>query len=384
MILTYRFRVKDGSAGKRLNRHAKAANLVWNYCCEIQRRAQDKWTAGLPTKWPTAFDLINLCSGSSVELGVNSDTIQTICRQFVASRTTHRQCPRFRASGGAKRSLGWVPFTSRSIKIDGATATYVKRKYAFWKSRQIKNIKAGCFAQDARGRWYVCFQCEIPENLPTEPGIIGIDLGLKSLATLSDGTGIEAPKHFRKYEEKLATAQRAGNRRHAKAIHAKIANSRKDFLHKASTKIARENELIVVGNVNAAALGQTRMAKSVYDAGWSMFRNMLRYKASRHGARYIEADERWTSATCSACGVRSGPKGIAGLQIRHWVCSDCGESHDRDVNAAKNILRVGLERQALVGEAPSLSGGDVNAGCDTISARIRELVNNNHTNRNTM
>jgi putative transposase len=104
--------------------------------------------------------------------------------------------------------------------------------------------------------------------------------------------------------------------------------------------------LIVVGNVKAAKLAKTQMAKSVLDAGWSMFRNQLRYKASRHGARYVEADERWTSATCSSCHARSGPKGIAGLRMRDWGCCECGVVHDRDLNAALNILSLGLERGA--------------------------------------
>jgi transposase len=97
------------------------------------------------------------------------------------------------------------------------------------------------------------------------------------------------------------------------------------------------------------------MAKSVLDAGWSMFRNQLEYKmARRPQASCIIADERYTSVTCSSCGARSGPKGIAGLQVRHWECSECGTSHNRDVNAALNILRVGLERQAPAEEIPVL------------------------------
>ena len=151
---------------------------------------------------------------------------------------------------------------------------------------------------------------------------------------------------YRKYEAALASAQRDGNKRRAKAINAKIANARRDQMHKATTKIARENRLIVVGDVNAAQLKQTRIAKSVSDASWTMFRRQLEYKASRHQAIYIEADERFTSVTCSECGSLSGPKGIAGLRIRQWECSDCGTSHDRDVNAAHNILRVGLSAQA--------------------------------------
>ena len=120
-----------------------------------------------------------------------------------------------------------------------------------------------------------------------------------------------------------------------------------------SNKLIRENCLIVVGNVNAGNLAKTKMAKSVLDAGWSTFRSMLNYKASRHSALYLEVDEKFTTQTCSACGLRpeSRPRGIAGLGIREWVCSDCGVLHDRDINAAQNILKLGLSVQPLVEES---------------------------------
>src|SRR5690606_19790527 len=133
--------------------------------------------------------------------------------------------------------------------------------------------------------------------------------------------------------------------RRVRAIHAKIVNAREHQLHEATTRIVRDNALIVVGNVNAARLAKTRMAKSVLDASWAIFRNQLRYKASRHGARYVEADERWTTVTCSSCAARSGPQGQKGLRVRQWVCSECGSIHDRDQNAALNILFAGAERR---------------------------------------
>jgi IS605 OrfB family transposase len=308
-------------------------------------------------RWPTAFDLIKLCTGAAAELGLHSDTVAAVCRQFAASRDAKRQCPRFRASGGSKRALGWIPFIPRAVKIDGDAIVYLKRRFRFWNSRELGGeFKAGCFAQDARGRWYISFQCAVADDLPTGNGSVGIDLGLKHLAACTDGTKVPALKHYRRYEEALAVAQRAGNKRRVQAIHAKIANTRRHHLHEQSTKIARENGLIVVGNVNAGQTAKTRMAKSVLDASWSLFRNMLAYKASRHRARYMQVNERRTTQTCSCCGSipDSSPKGMGALGMRHWVCSDCGESHDRDINAARNSLRVGLERQALAGEIPTL------------------------------
>src|SRR5262245_46034766 len=237
-------------------------------------------------KWPSAFDLVKLCTGAGKELGLHSDTVQTICRDFAARRDAIRRCPRWRS---AKKSLGWVPFIKRAVQVEGSRVTYLKRRFHVWLSREIGGeIKAGCFVQDARGRWYVAFQCEVPDGLPTGAGEIGIDLGLKKLAACSDGSVVPALRHYRRYEAALAKASRARNRRRVAAIHAKIANARRHHLHEQSTRIARENRLIAVGNVNAIKLVKTRMAKSVLDASWSPFRNQLRYKAGRHGARYVE------------------------------------------------------------------------------------------------
>jgi putative transposase len=348
-IISYKFRVKDATTGKRLARHAWGCNQVWNFCVATQREAQKRQASGMVTRWPSAFDLIKLCTGGGAVLGLHSDTVSTVCRQFAASRDLHRKCPRFRASDGPKRALGWVPFIPRAVQIDGPQVTYLKRRFWFWKSRDLpESVKAGCFTQDARGRWFVVFQCEVTDDLPTGNGRVGIDLGLKTLATLSDGAIIPALRHYRQYEAALAVAQRAGNKRRVRAIHAKIANARKHQLHEASTRIARENALIVVGNVSSTKLAKTKMAKSVLDASWGMLKSQLAHKARRYGARFIEVNEAWTTQTCSCCGEIpvSSPKGMGALGIRHWTCSACGESHDRDVNAARNILRVGLERQA--------------------------------------
>src|SRR5690606_6751462 len=197
-------------------------------------------------RWPSAFDLIKLCTGSAAELGLHSDTVQTICRQFAASRDLHRRCPRFRASFGAKRALGWIPFIPRAVKIDGDAAVYLKRRFRFWKHRGIEGVfRAGSFVQDARGLWYVSFQCEVADDLPVGNGEIGIDLGLKTLATCSDGAEIPALRHYRQYERALGKAQRAGRKKIARGIQAKIANARKHHLHVASKRLADANSLIV-------------------------------------------------------------------------------------------------------------------------------------------
>jgi IS605 OrfB family transposase len=181
---------------------------------------------------------------------------------------------------------------------------------------------------------------------------VGVDLGLKHLATLSTGQTIAAPQFYRAGEHKLATAQRARKTaKRVRALHAKAANRRKDFLHKESTKLTTQYGLIVIGDTSPATLAKTRLAKSVLDAGWADLRRMLSYKAMMHGGGTLEVSEAYTTQICSCCGSlpKGRPKGSADLRIREWTCGACGAHHDRDVNAARNILRLGL--QSLAGGA---------------------------------
>ncbi len=200
------------------------------------------------------------------------------------------------------------------------------------------------FSRDRRGNWYLNIAMAVAEaHLRWPVRGVGIDLGLKDLAKLSDGAAIEAPGSYRAAERALGKAQRARKRKRVQALHAKIANKRRDFLHNETRKLITKFDHVVVGNVNASGLAKTSMAKSVYDVSWSTFRAQLAYKAVKHGAWFQEVDERFTTQICSNCGSLpdSRPKGIADLGIREWRCSDCGTLHDRDLNAAKNILRRG-------------------------------------------
>jgi IS605 OrfB family transposase len=244
-----------------------------------------------------------------------------------------------------KKSLGWVPLKGRNIKETKDGFHFHGREFRVFKSRDLPSgarITDGTnFSRDARGNWFlnVCVEYEQPEQRQMSSGV-GIDLGLKSFADLSTGETIDNPRHFRAFEEKLGKAQRARKKRRAASIHARIANSRRDFLHKLSHRIVREFDYIAVGNVSASKLAKTNMAKSVADAGWSSFRAMLAYKAIKHGAWFEEVNESFSSQVCSSCGTLpdSRPKGITDLGVRQWVCSGCGVAHDRDTNAALNIL----------------------------------------------
>ncbi len=317
---------------------ARSVNLVWNYCGNIHNDSKR-----LNRRWPSYVDLCALVAGSTKMLGIQSDTLQDVVKFWCRSRSVKKRRPRWRISEGPKRSLGWVPFQSgRAIKINGDAVAFFGKKYRLWLSRAIpKDIRSGSFSKDASGRWFLNLNVAVDNDRLTGLSQVGIDLGLKSLATTSDGVVIENPRHLRSLAGKLAKAQRAGRKAIARKIHRKIAAKRRHFLHEVSAKIARENALIWVGNVNSVSLARTRMAKSVLDAGWGMLRSQLRYKAIRHGALFVDTDERWSTQTCSDCGRIGGPRGLKGLRVRQWECEGCGSSHDRDVNAARNILASG-------------------------------------------
>jgi IS605 OrfB family transposase len=177
---------------------------------------------------------------------------------------------------------------------------------------------------------------------------VGIDLGLKDTATCSNGLRLEAHRFYRNAQEQLAKAQRANKKKRVKAIHAKIKNKRLDAIHKFTARVVRENAFIVIGNVSGSGLAKTKMAKSVLDAGWFMLKTQFEYKSKAMQAEFLEINEAYTTQACSRCGCISdgSPKGRTGLGIREWACSECGAHHNRDVNAAMNILALGHQRLA--------------------------------------
>ena len=350
MILTYKYRIKDRSARKALRRHAYAVNQVWNWCVAQQRDIEARYRGGAPKrKWASYIDLAKSCEGVGKDIDLHQQSVRSVCKQFVTSRDKIRRSSCFRASSGSKRALGWVPFQKQSRQVGGNSIVYLGKRYRFWEGGRPlpEAAKGGAFVEDTLGRWYVCFHVEISEGRQAGNAKIGIDLGLKVMATCSDGVTIEAPRIYRQHEQQLAVAQRASNKRRIKAIHAKIKNCRRDFIHKATAKLVRENALIAVGNVDSVKLAKTRMAKSVLDAGWSMFKAQLRYKCQLARAAYFDIDEMFTTQMCSRCGIvpDSSPKGMGALGIRAWKWSECGANHDRDVNAARNIFALALSAQ---------------------------------------
>ena len=200
-------------------------------------------------------------------------------------------------------------------------------------------MKTGSFTQDALGRWYVNVQCDVADAVePVGHLALGIDLGLTHPIPCADGVHYSRANLTRHYAKALALAQRAHKKKRVKAIHARIAHVRKDWTHHVTTAVARRAKRIVIGDVSSTTLVKTRFAQSTYDAAWGLVRSQLHYKAVRLAGDCVDGNERFSSVTCADCGARSGPRGLSGLGVRTWVCNCCGVMHERDVNAARNIL----------------------------------------------
>ena len=344
---TLRVRIKDKHA-KALDAMACEVNFVWNFVNELSYKHLQR-----TGEFFSAYDIAKYTAGASKEgLKIHSQTVQGVAEEYVTRRKQFKKAKlRWRVSRGSRKSLGWIPFKVGAVTYKNGQLRYAGQFFRLWDSYDLADYKlrSGSFSQDARGRWYANLCVEVEEQKFEGKSSVGIDLGLKDFVTLSTGEKIEAQRIYRGAEQALAVAQRANKKQRVKAIHAQIANRRKDFLHKLSTRLVHEHGAIFVGNVNASGLAKTKMAKSVLDAGWSTFRTMLQYKSDHAGVLFDEVNEAFSTQTCSSCGSlpESRPKGIAGLGIREWTCTECGEIHDRDTNAAKNILVAGRRHLAV-------------------------------------
>jgi len=220
-------------------------------------------------------------------------------------------------------------------------------------SRDLPSVPSSVTViKEADGRYYASFVVERQATpLPGCGREIGIDLGLASLAVTSDGDVIANPRFLRAKERKLARAQRGLSRtrkgsanraraRHRVAVlHRKVRQTRLDHAHKIAFRLVRDNQAVYAEDLCVSGLARTRLARSVHDAGWSQLLRLMEEKAAQYGRTFARIGRfEPTSQVCSACGVKDGPKP---LQVRQWTCQACGTAHDRDVNAARNILAAG-------------------------------------------
>ena len=289
---------------------------------------------------------------SSVPLQQALRHLQTAFVNFWAKRAKYPQFKRKDGPQSAEYTTSAFKWEGQSLKLAKMDAPLAIR----W-SRTIPKaakVTTVTVSRDTAGRYFVSLLCDdAVAAKPAAQGKVGIDLGLTHFAILSNGEKIAAPNTFRKNEAKLAKLQRRlakktkGSNRRKKArlkvakLHAKIADSRRDFLHKLSTRLVNENQVIAVESLSVSNMQKNRcLAKSISDASWAEFVRQLEYKANWYGRTLVGID-RWypSSKRCSDCGhtVSKLP-----LSVREWVCPECGTLHDRDINAARNVLAAGL------------------------------------------
>jgi putative transposase len=295
---------------------------------------------------------------SSVVLQQALADLNAAYRNFFASATGKRKGPkvappRFRSRRDRRQAIRFTANALFKVLANGRLRLPKIGDVEVRWSRGLPAVPSSVTViKDAAGRYFASFVVTVdPTPLPEAAAECGIDLGLGHFAVLDDGTKVAAPRFLRRAEKKLKRAQRdlsrkeKGSNRREKArvkvarAYARVTDARRDFHHKLSTRVIRENQAVYVEDLSVRGLVRTRLAKSVHDAGWSAFVNMLEYKAKLYGRDFRRIGRfEPTSQVCSSCGVKDGPKP---LSVRAWQCRECGAVHDRDVNAARNILALG-------------------------------------------
>ncbi|MET7783007.1 RNA-guided endonuclease TnpB family protein [Streptomyces sp. NPDC005388] len=318
-----------------------------------QERVNYNQTSAMLTAWKKTEELAYLNEVSSVPLQQTLRHLQTAFTHFFGKRAKY---PRFKSRKKTRKSAEYTTSAFRFRNGELRLAKMSEPLRIVWSRPLPEGAKPSTVtvSQDSAGRWFVSLLCEDPsvQPLPATGQAVGVDVGLNHLLTLSTGEKIANPRHERRDRAALAKAQRrlakkekgSANRARARLkvakIHARIADRRRDTLHKITTRLVRDNQTIVIEDLTVRSMVKNRkLARAISDAAWSEFRSMLEYKAAWYGREVIAVD-RWfpSSRLCSACNTLQDKMP---LNVRTWTCG-CGITHDRDVNAAHNLLAAGL------------------------------------------
>ena len=355
----YRFYPTDAQAAE-LSRTFGCVRKVYNMALDArtkawtrQERVNYNQTSALLTAWKRTEELAYLNEVSSVPLQQTLRHLQVAFTNFFGKRAKY---PRFKSRKKSRKSAEYTTSGFRFREGKLTPAKMAEPLDIVW-SRPLPEVAAPStvtVSQDAAGRWFVSMLCDDTISpSPATTSAVGIDLGITCLATLSTGEKITNPRHERKDRARLARAQRELSRKaqgnganRAKArvkvarIHARIADRRRDFLHKLTTRLVRENQTVVIEDLTVRSMVKNhKLARAISDAAWSDMRMMLEYKTAWYGRQLVVVD-RWfpSSKLCGACGTI---RAKLPLNVRTWTC-ECGTVRDRDVNAAKNLLAAGL------------------------------------------
>ncbi|MCX5012103.1 transposase [Streptomyces sp. NBC_00555] len=357
----FRFRFyPDDAQASELSRTFGCVRKVYNLALSAraeawarQERVNYAQTSGMLTAWKQTEELAYLAEVSCVPLQQALRHLQSAFTAFWVKRARY---PRFKSK---RKSRASAEYTRSAFRFRNGELTLAKMADPLpivWSRPTPDGAQPTTVtvSRDSAGRWFVSMLFEdIPVPLPLAAQAVGIDAGLTALVTLSTGEKITNPNPGRKDRERLARAQRAlsrkekGSKNRGKArtrvarIHARIADRRRDHLHKLTTRLVRENQTLVIEDLAVRnMLGNHKLARAISDAAWRELRNMLEYKAAWYGRELITID-RWfpSSKLCSACGAIAAEMP---LHVRRWTCVHCGTDHDRDENAAINLLAAGL------------------------------------------